>query len=489
MKMKNLSFIVIILFLSTSISSLFSQSISNGFSINTSGFSSAILTDYQTVGLNPANLGWKRNDNLINFGIAQMNYSVYSEPLKRTLVRELFNEKETAFSQDEKDDAAQRFTDTKLQFEGNVSGLGISFQDEKIGGFGLAIRERVMWNSTFSESISNIMFKGYNASYFDSLAVNIEGDTTGWATNPQLASDILENTKISLVWYREYNLSYGHSIVNSENISIYGGLGIKYIEGYNLLNFSYEEGGDYVAYTAVNPAIGITFGSSPSRVDNNRYQAIGHGWGIDIGLSAFLFQHIRVAVSVLDIGEIKWDKNVYVIKNDFVKNIEDEGMNSFNIFDLQNTEAFENLKWGGWEGVESHTTQLPMNLRTGAAYILKKKYEFGVEMYVPLNESPGAYDKILIGGGARLMPVNWFRGSVGVVSGGNTGTSVPVGISFFPFNRSSFTWEIGIATNDITTFFQQDKPTVSLAFGLFRFSFGNLAKNETPNSSNDTMSN
>ncbi len=484
--MKNLYFLVVIILLCVSIETSYSQNISNGFSVNGAGFSSAILTDYQSIGLNPANLGWKRNDNLINFGIAQTNFNVYSEPLKRTLVSELFNETNNNFSQDEKDDAAQMFADSKLQFEGNVSGLGFSFQDEKIGGFGIAVRERVMWNSTFSKSVSDIMFKGYNAAYFDSLYVSPEGDSTGWATVPQLASDILENTQISLIWYREYNFSYGRSIVNNENFSLYGGIGVKYVEGYNLLNFSYEEGGEHIAYAAINPAIGITFGDSPSRIDNNRYQAIGHGWGMDIGLSAFLFQHFRVAASVTDIGEIKWDGNVYVIKNDFINNITDEGMNSFNIFDLQNSEAFDNLKWGGWEGAESFTTKLPMNFRTGVAYILKKRYEFGAEMYLPLVETPGAYDKILVGGGARFMPINWFRGSVGVVSGGNTGTSVPVGISFFPFNKHNFTWEVGIATNDITTFFQQDKPTVSVALGLFRFSFGSLNRNTAKNQSDET---
>ena len=127
---------------------------------------------------------------------------------------------------------------------------------------------------------------------------------------PKMASDILENTKISLVWYREYNFSYGRSIINTENVSIYGGVGVKYLEGYNLFNFAYEEGGDYVAYTSINPAIGLTFGQSPSRVDNTNYQATGHGWGMDIGLSAFLYDHFRIAASVVDIGSIKWDKNV-----------------------------------------------------------------------------------------------------------------------------------------------------------------------------------
>jgi len=60
------------------------------------------------------------------------------------------------------------------------------------------------------------------------------------------------------------------------------------------------------------------------------------------------------------------------------------------------------------------------------------------------------------------------------VTGGNTGTDVPMGISFFPFSNKSFTWEIGLAVHDVTTYFNQNKPTVSVALGIMRFSFGEL---------------
>jgi hypothetical protein len=35
---------------------------------------------------------------------------------------------------------------------------------------------------------------------------------------------------------------------------------------------------------------------------------------------------------------------------------------------------------------------------------------------------------------------------------------------------------LGIAIRDITTYFSQDKPTVSVAMGLLRFSFGAVEK-------------
>jgi len=91
-----------------------------------------------------------------------------------------------------------------------------------------------------------------------------------------------------------------------------------------------------------------------------------------------------------------------------------------------------------------------------------------------------------------LNPYTYFmrviRGSIGVVSGGATGTNIPMGISFFPFNNESFSWELGVAVKDITTYFKQDNPTVSYAMGLLRFSFGSLEReNRFENSNTDMM--
>ena len=117
------------------------------------------------------------------------------------------------------------------------------------------------------------------------------------------------------------------------------------------------------------------------------------------------------------------------------------------------------------------------------------KFEFGTELYIPGNEVPGAYDKLIFGIGTRIMPVKWFRGSIGVVSGGKTGTDIPVVISFFPFNNKSFSWEIGLAVRDITTYFKQEKPTVSFAIGLLRFSFGNLERKTKTENTDDKIGN
>jgi hypothetical protein len=466
---------------------LFSQTQSGAFTVTGAGYSTAVVTDYQCVGLNPANLGWKMNNHLINVGFGESTVSIYSEPLKRTLVNEIFDASKK-FTNAERQEAKTNFTDAKLEMEANINGFGISFQDEKIGGFGFTIRERLMWDSNLNETSSDILFNGYNATYFDTLVVESgSGDTVGISFNPQMVTELFEGTRLEILWFREYNFSYGRSIISKNNISIFGGIGFKFIEGYSVFNYSYTNG-VLNAFSALNPILEVDYDAdSPSKIYNNDYQTIGKGWGLDFGISALLYKNFRVALSLTDFGNIKWDGNVYKGESAILTDIEIRGIDNYNIFELAETLSADDMHFGEWEGLENKITELPMSFRTGASYLLKQKFEFGAELYLPINEVPGAYDKLIFGLGTRISPVKWFRGSIGVVSGGATGTNIPMGISFFPFNNNSFSWEIGFAVKDITTYFSQEKPTLSYAMGLLRFSFGSLEKATRFEDRNDDM--
>lgn len=99
--------------------------------------------------------------------------------------------------------------------------------------------------------------------------------------------------------------------------------------------------------------------------------------------------------------------------------------------------------------------------------------EVGADVYVPLkDEVPGSYEKSVIGVGAHYDPARWIQISLGVVSGGKFGTNVPLGFTFYPIRQDENTWEIGFATRDVLSYFKSSNPTVSLAFGFLRFSFG-----------------
>lgn len=448
----------------------------SSFTTTGSGYSTAALTDYQTVGINPANLGWKRNDHSFNLGIGEIGFSIYSEPLKRTLVNDLFND-DVYFSAEEREEAARNFTESELIINGEGSGLGISFQDEKTGGFGFMIRENAFWSSNLNDQSAEFLFKGYNASYFDSLAVNANGDTVGYATEQlQLVSELFEGTRISLLWYREYNLSYGRSILNRENFTLFAGAGIKYLRGYGVFDYRYEDG-ELKAYSSLNPVFDVDYDTySPSRIEGDDYQSVGDGFAFDLGLSMLIQKKLRIGMAVNNIGSITWDGNVYEGEDGLIENIETNGIDNYDIFEEGQNIAVENTNWGEWVGLEEKKVSLPGRFRTGAVYYLNQNVEFGGDVILSLSDKPGHYNKPVIGLGSRIYAVRWFRASAGVVTGGNFGISIPVGLSFIPVRNQHFTWELGLAINDITTYFQQENPTVSLALGLMRFSFWDIRK-------------
>ena len=430
--MKKLLWFSILILLPGFSNLLLSQTRSGAFTVTGSGYSSAVVSDYQCVGINPANLGWNANNHLVNLGLGEANLSVYSEPLKRTLVNELFSSS-VQFTKEDKEMAVQDFTDTKLQFEGTVTGIGFSVQNSLLGGIGFAVKERIMWDSYLNEHAADILFNGYHSAYFDTIVQDIQtGDSIGIAFDPESISRLFENTHLQMSWFREYNLSYGRRVFKTDKLSLFAGIGLKYLQGYSAFNYSYKNG-VIKAFSALNPLFDVNYDTySPSKIADNSYQAIGKGYGVDLGVSALLFNKLRLALAITDLGSIKWDGNVYEGENAVLKDIETAGLDNYNIFSLDDNVAFGNLKWGGWNGLESKTTQLPTNLRFGGAYLLLNKFEFGADLYIPFNDAPGSYDKAIVGLGTRISPIKWFRGSIGLVTGGETGTNIPVGFSFFP---------------------------------------------------------
>jgi hypothetical protein len=68
--------------------------------------------------------------------------------------------------------------------------------------------------------------------------------------------------------------------------------------------------------------------------------------------------------------------------------------------------------------------------------------------------------------GGDIRPVPWVTLSAGFISGGNYEFKIPAGVTFMVANG---TWEAGIASRDLITFFTENQPTLSLSFGFLRF--------------------
>ena len=473
-----LSFFFLILFVTI----LPAQTEMNSFTSTGSGYATSTINDYQSLGINPANLGWKRNGHSMNIGFFEFGGSVFSEALtKNQIFNDLYGNS-ISLDDEGKLDAANAFTDTRTIGRASALLAGFSYQDEDIGGFAFNIRERFIWHSLLNENAADYLFLGYNDMYFDSTAFE-NGDEVGYSTNPQQATSLYDGSDNHMLMYTEFNFGYGRKIIKKDNVTWYMGVNVKYLIGQAMARFYQDESGGLLANSALSPGFGVEFEGNGvydgaiNKLEGSGLKTVGSGFGFDIGTSLEIKHKLRIGLAVNDIGNIKWKKNVYEGWDGTIWRIDTPGINNYNIFEegqLINTDNGPPPTDSTIVGISELKLGLPMHFRGGLSYTFNEYIEAGLDTYIPLGEKvPGTLETPVLSIGVRANPANWVQLSTGVVNGGKFGTNVPFGITFYPLRNDKNTWEIGIATRDLITLFKQNNPTVSFAFGFLRFSFGN----------------
>lgn len=460
------------------------------------GASTTFATDYQTVGINPSNLGWGNPyGKKMTMGFTEMTYSVYSQALSKQELRDnmwgaIRGDSASNFTKQQKIDAAQSFTGAGFAINADIGSFGFSYQHEKIGGFAFRINDRFQWYSKLGKQASEILFLGFNAPYFDSLKYNNGTDTVtianyenmsqdsasnvllGFRNTPQLLSQIMEGSIMQMSWTREYNLSYGRKIFGDSTFMLFGGVGIKYIQGMAYLDVN-DANGQLNAFSSMSPGFKIDYGtaasSNPSTVtqSGNFPKPVGQGFGVDLGVNAVIKKVLKIGVAVTNIGSMTWDGNVYTVKDTTLHDTDNGGLNNYNIGQQIGTIAGKDGLFQ-WQGLTTRKINLPMTYRLGASLKIKEIANIGVDVIVPGNNQPGNFQGAVIGFGGDVTPTKWLRLSTGFVTGGNYDFRIPIGVTII---GGGGTWEGGVASRDLITFFAQNGPTLSLSMGFLRFRF------------------
>lgn len=468
---KNLTLILAMLWSAVS----FAQLDINAFNATGAGYAVTRLTDYQCLGINPANLGWTWNKNTVNFGLAELGVSIHTDAMTHSQVlNDLFNDSRV-LTMDQRREAASNFTDKRVWAQGGLTWLGVSFQNEKVGGIGFSVRDRGLWNTKFNTAAARFLFIGFHDNYFDSLVVD-GSDTIGYSTHPLSANTVYQGTSLQFIWYREYNLGYGRNIIKNDLIELYGGIGLKYLVGYGSLQYL-QTGSSLNAYSALGPVFDVNYNTpTPSQISGKGLKKVGTGMGIDLGATFVYDKNLKASIAINDIGSINWNGNVYEGQEVRVWKIETPGIHNYNIFsegELINTDNAPGDP-GKWKGIENKKISLATNMRLGVSYKIVPKLEVGTDLLLPVKKDvPGAYDGAVFALGTVYEPAKWVQLSIGVLSGKEMGTNIPFGVTFFPARDEDTSWTFGIAVRDISTFLKQSEPTLSVAFGFLRFSFGN----------------
>ena len=438
------------------------------FSATGRGVATPVLSDYQTLGINPGNLGVDTSETRFALGFLEFTTSFFSDALTKVELRKEFLSGGSAFTLQEKTEAARQMIEKGLGLDLNIMavGFGVNFD-----GMGAAFNAQTKVDGFFTldSMLSNILFQGFNfTEYFDTVVVDQNGDTVGVSYNPLKVSEIFGNSVIASRMVDEYNIGFGATFFKTDNITLSGGIGYKLVKGLAVQDFRMKDG-EFQAFAAMSPVFGVDFDSLeitvPSQVEGDGLKPVGTGHGFNFGVTAVLQEKLRLAVALTDVGAINWNGNLVSIKDVEVDSLDFSGFDSYNLYtellEITGGELFD------WQGEAEWKQSLPTKLRLGGYMSVTDKIGAGIDVILPVNDVAVNFKRPVIGIGGDFRPINQLRLSGGVVTGGYYGDiSVPFG-----FGLLLGPWEMGLSTRDVTFFLSKKTPHLSLGAGLLRFKF------------------
>ena len=426
------------------------------------GTATSFVTDYQAIGINPANLGFE-TDYGFAIGTAEVGFGVFSDALVKEEVLDILNGNDS-ITPDEQLTLAKEFLDAGITMHLDVMPLGFSVRLGQLGTFGFAIKGNMAYHTRFAGQAANIVWEGYNyAEYIDTVIW--DGATFyGIAYEPLSIGELFEDTEISLNASTEFNFAYGRKIFGSEeSISLYGGIGYKYILGLAYLDLN-SENGSFTGKAALGmDLIELEPGETPSEITTSPYAPVGRGHGFDLGVSMKIRDGLTFGVSLVDIGSVTYTVNVLTIHDFTLDTVAFSGLTSTNPLELV-SQLLGDEQLIEYTGAESLTAQLPTKLRMGGSVKLSDILDVGIDAVFPTNKVPGNYITPVLGIGAQLRLIKFLKLSAGISAGGGYAYNMPGGVGV-----DLGLWEAGIATRDMMTWFGRESPTVSVAFGFLRF--------------------
>lgn len=431
------------------------------------GAANGIVKDWECIGINPANLGWENN---YKFSISTMivGISAQSRALDYNQLKNAIIHPKDTFSKDDKKVFAELFTDKDgLNLQSNLNWLTFSFVIPKVGGFAMNVRDRSFGHIRLNKYAADILFNGTDASIFDSTAFWLQPD-------PQKTiSTVFSGSKIGYLHYREMNFAYGTKILgiggtkDSSAISVYGGIGFKYLWGMGDFEMS-ADNGVLTGHSALSSKYGIEVKDFNPENTSGLFPSAGAGTAFDLGMGVGIGK-MKITLSVVDMGKIRWDKNVLVAQDTVLPDTSQfnfQGINSWDMTQYANT-MFNDSGMVEFKPGNPYSTVLPSKLRFGIGYQISKRMVVGADMVMPMSDNPTNLETAFFAVGTEIGLASNFLFSVGISGNSNYGFSLPFGITLGRFAKIL---EVRVATNDLLTYFSHGRnPNISLAFSLFRF--------------------
>jgi hypothetical protein len=439
------------------------------------GASTAMLTNWECIGVNPSNLGWESNYKfsigVLNFGITAQSKAIDVKTLRKALTNPT-----DSFSTADKQKYADLFTTPDgLNLQMNVNWLAASIAFPKFGGLAINLRDRAYGHVGLNKNGADILFNGVNAqAYQDSSILT------------QNISSVFNGTNASFLHYRELNVAYGRRLLafgtaNADGIKpvqLFVGIGAKYIWGLGNMDVKIEDG-QLVGHTSFTTNYDINYGAIQNFTPQSTslvFDATGKGMAIDFGASLILKDKFRFAAAITDAGSINWTNNV-LISSDTTMPALDSSSVGLNSWDLggQSGFVFGNNGIMNYNAGSDYNTKLPTRLRLGFGMPLGERIQIGADVVVPMNNESFNLSQPFYAVGGEVNLFGTAKLNVGFSGNPDLGWNLPVGFTIGTFGI----FEIYVATGDVLTFIDKSKnPNLSVAVGVLRFNLKNPLDNK-----------
>jgi len=496
--MKNIVGALVLLFM---FSLLHAQTQYSAYTAVGKGVATPFLRDYQSLGINSSALGWGTGvagKNTV-MGTSEFAFGISSPELDKkklqnfsnAIFNQIRNKDNAEFDFNSQLDAVEAYANASIAMSFDYNWLGASYFNEKLGGVAVSVRENYNWYSQINEQTTDLIFRGKLSSYFDSLTIVLNGDTSviannqnisqdtlqavisGFSNNPLLLSQLLSGSKIKFMWNREYNFGYGRKIIgNDSTLAIYAGIGGRFIQSMAYFDLEAKDNGLSLT-SSMSSFFNIDYdAASQSNISNAKGllpSIVGSGYGIDLSASVVLLNKLRIAAAVNNIGQVTYNTNVYSVKDTIFSTMNIDGLSDYSV----NQSVNQLLEDGGLLSLENEAEWVVVNPATfrlgGSLELIKNRIIVGVDIVAPFNKAqPGSLQNPVIAFGGDIRPAKWLQLSTGYFGGGVYSHNIPLGINFILGDGS---YEFGIASRDALSFFLDDTHSISTAFGFARVRF------------------
>jgi hypothetical protein len=402
------------------------------------------------VGMNPANLALDDRNATVTFNFVPLGLSIGSDLVNYKIYTDFFTGVPTIDPSGKEVRVGKELTDqdkkdilalfpsgiARTQFGMEMAPIGLSLQ---IGDFGFAIVPSIQTvvNLDLPEGYMKFLLNGLdkNGSFYDLSGTAINASSVG-------------EVNVSAAYLLPFNTSEIDELTVGVGVKYLVGLGYIITERYNssISNSPYSQTQDPNG-NLVNLNANFDFLQFTARPDMDSPEPVGSGMGFDVGLSGFLYNTVRVGVSVTDIGSIKWDKRTKAV-------IGSANINISGIAEDTVQTALKNAFKGKTIDTTGFEYDLPTQLHVGAAVQLDDVIEslpfrwlVAADLHLGFNEVAGNTKLPQYSIGMELDPLaGWLPLRTGVMLGG----------------RERFAWSLGFGIH-LANSFDLDFATQSIA--------------------------